>query len=39
MKFVNLKPFVNVTKTYKGHLIRKYTAKVQKSTVCSFSYT
>jgi hypothetical protein len=31
MKNVSLKPFVNVTKTYKGHLIRKYNAKVRKS--------
>jgi hypothetical protein len=33
MKNVNLKPFVNVTKTYKGHLIRKYTTKVRKTSI------
>ncbi len=36
MKNVNLKPFVNVTKTYKGHLIKKYITKVQKTNVHSF---
>jgi len=36
MKNVNLKPFVNVTKTHKGHLIRKYIVKVRKSSVHSF---
>lgn len=35
MKNVNLKPFVNVTKTYKGHLIKKYTAKIRKTNVLS----
>ncbi len=33
MKNVNLKPFVNVTKTYKGHLIRKYDTKVRKTNL------
>lgn len=37
MKNVNLKPFANVTKIHKGHLIRKYTAKIRKSNVHSFS--
>ena len=36
MKNVNLKSFVNVTKTYKDGLIKKYTAKVQKTNVFSF---
>ncbi len=36
MKNVNLKPFVNVTKTYKGHLIKKYSAKVRKTNGLSF---
>ncbi|EDP97433.1 hypothetical protein KAOT1_19762 [Kordia algicida OT-1] len=36
MKNVNLKPFVNVTKTYKGHLIRKYATKVRKTNVLRF---
>lgn len=35
MKNVNLKPFVNVTKIYKDHLIKKYTAKVRKTNIIS----
>jgi len=36
MKNVNLKSFVNVTKTYKDSLIKKYTAKIRKTNVLRF---